>query len=106
MESRVLVLATAKRIWLMSDIFSPMATVEGRTSQACRFQPSFTWAMSIMTTKAVVGIYQLVRRECFEKCGLQWYHSNEDESIICSKAPGNACSRVDPKSNNSNDERV
>jgi hypothetical protein len=62
MESRVQVLAAAKRIWLVRENFSPMATVEGRTSQACRFQPNFNRATSIMTTKAVVGIYQSVRR--------------------------------------------
>lgn len=61
MESRVHVLATAKRIWLVRESFSPIATVDGRTSQACRFQPYFTCAMSITTTKAVVGSYLIVR---------------------------------------------
>jgi hypothetical protein len=89
MESRVQVLAVANRTWLVSENFSPIATVEGRTSQACRFQPNFNKATSIMTTKAVVGIYEIVRRECLKKVKLLRYHSNEDENIIQAKAPGN-----------------
>jgi len=55
MESRVQVLAMANEIWLVSENFSPMATVEGRTSQACRFQPNFNRASCIRTTRVVVG---------------------------------------------------
>jgi hypothetical protein len=60
-ESRVHVLATANRIWVARESFSPIATVEGRTSQACRFQPYLTCAMSITATNAVVGSYPIVR---------------------------------------------
>ena len=67
MEIRVEMLAAANKIWLVSENFSPIATVDGSTSQAWRFQPNFTWVTSITITKAVVGNYSWVRKKVVEE---------------------------------------